>query len=125
MARLFSPFNISSDPQKKLSDKYDFMVAISGETFMGTVEQENLNKQITEAFNKFLVQILVPSLVFIIIFISLPTFYAFFRISKRINHLTDMVNNNFKSGVSTRSSSKDQDEIAKLESLFTEFFNSI
>lgn len=101
------------------------MVAISGETFMGTVEQENLNKQITEAFNKFLVQILVPSLVFIIIFISLPTFYAFFRISKRINHLTDMVNNNFKSGVSTRSSSKDQDEIAKLESLFTEFFNSI
>lgn len=55
VARLFSPFNISVSDTRSLSDKYDFMVAISGQTFMGSIEQENLKSQITGAFNKFLV----------------------------------------------------------------------
>lgn len=42
IARVFSPFNISRNQEGSISSKYDFMVAISGPSFMNDAQQEIL-----------------------------------------------------------------------------------
>ena len=89
MTRVFSPFNYTTN---KLSE-FDFMIAISGKTIIEKSQLDNIKSSITSEFSEFLSITTLGSLGFILFVTLLLFLYAWCFISKKINHLTDFVNN--------------------------------
>lgn len=106
------------------------MVAISGSSTITPDEQAQLRELITKEFNQFLLETTLPSLAIIVVIVFFLTFYAYYFISRRINNLTELVDNPHEEKnkarikeAAAKSSDQPMDEIERLESIFAHFFN--
>jgi hypothetical protein len=95
---------------------------------MSSVQQDQLRERIAKEFDQFLQYTTIPAFFIIAAVVGILISYACYGISRRINNLTDMVENPHKfkekliKNKDYASNENEGDEIDRLEKIFAQFY---